>query len=74
MQRLRFINKNAQHTQVTVAAVNDGQPLSYDEIYEVSNELADKLLVNEEDWRLLSPPARELAPADPVTETEDKNE
>ena len=56
MQRLRFINPMAQVTEVTVAAVNDGEPLVFDEIYTVSNDLAKALLVNENDWRLLSPP------------------
>lgn len=69
MQRLRFISPMAQITDVTVGAVNDGMPLVYDEIYTVSNELADKLLVNTEDWRLLSPPREKVtANEDETTE------
>lgn len=56
MQRLRFINSLAKITEVTVDAVNDGMPLVFNEIYTVSDELADKLVVNEDDWRRLSPP------------------
>lgn len=57
MQRLRFINEDARNHEVRVAAVNDGEPLRYNEVYEVSNELAERLLKNQTDWRLLSPPA-----------------
>jgi hypothetical protein len=69
MQRLRFINELAKLTPVTVAAVNDGQALVYDEIYMVSNELADELLKNEADWRLLSPPREKRTANDTEQET-----
>lgn len=61
MQRLRFTSPMAQITEVTVSAVNDGQPLVYNEIYTVSDELANELLKNEEDWRQLSPPREKVS-------------
>lgn len=64
MQRLRFISPNAQLNEVTVAAVNNGDPLVHNEIYTVSNELADELLKNDEDWRLLSPPEGKTEPTE----------
>lgn len=65
MQRLRFICENAKMNEARVAAVNDGEPLVYGEIYTVSNELADELLKNEDDWRQLSPPDSRTKEAEP---------
>jgi len=79
MQRLRFVSQMAQITEVTVAAVNDGQPLVYHETYTVSNEVAKELLKNEGDWRKLSPPKEtaaddETAELPVAAETEASNE
>ncbi|MCC6457277.1 MAG: hypothetical protein IT328_20150 [Caldilineaceae bacterium] len=57
MKTLYFVNPLANQTEVTVAAVNDGQPLTYGEGYEVSDDLAQGLLANEIDWQLSAPRA-----------------
>lgn len=56
--RLRFISPMAQITSVTVDAVQDGQPLVYNEVYTVSDEIAEKLLVNEADWERVTSPRK----------------
>jgi hypothetical protein len=77
MQRLCFISPLALITEVTVAAVNNGQPLEHNAVYEVSNEVADALLTNEGDWRQLSPPKEKSATSNATevaAETEGNNE
>lgn len=58
MKTLYFVNPLAKLTEVTVAAVNDGQPLVYQATYEVSDDLAEALLQNEQDWKLSAPAAK----------------
>lgn len=51
MQQLRFVSPMALITEVTVAAVNNGEPLTHGGEYTVSDELVAELLQNQNDWQ-----------------------
>lgn len=55
---LYFTNPLARDHLVSVAAVNEGQPLTYGQPYEVSNRLGAQLLQNAEDWSESAPGRR----------------
>lgn len=75
MRRLRFINPLAQITEVTVGAVNDGEPLVFNEVYTVSDELAGELTQNDADWQQESDSKKHVKAELPVVaETEGGNE
>lgn len=54
-QQLRFINPAARTHRVMVAAVSGDDPLVFNQVYTVSDELAVELLKNNQDWELAEP-------------------
>lgn len=61
MRKLRFINPLSRITAVHVEAVGGDTALEFGGEHEVSDELADALLVNAGDWEEVAPMTKKAA-------------